>query len=87
MTVVWHRACTSSAVKVSSVADTSNTEVEAAPAPKKKFRRLAMCGTQLAVSAAINVDAESSFAPPPHWLSEGEFFPTDTHVALQVKKE
>ena len=83
-------ACTSSAVEVSSVDSTSSTEVEAAhapPPPKKKFRRTAMRGTQPAIRAAVDVDAESSSAPPPNLLSEGDFFPTDTEVALQVKKE
>ena len=83
-------ACTSSAVEVSSVDSTSSTEVEVAlapPPPKKKFRRLAVRGTKQAVSAAIDVDAESIFAPPPHLLSEGDFFPMDTEVALRIKKE
>ena len=83
-------AYTSSAIEVSSVDSTSSTEVEAAlapPPPKKKFRRSAVRGTQPAVSAAIDVDAESSSAPPPHLLSEGDFFPTDTEVALRIKKE
>ena len=73
-------ACTSSAIEVSSVDSTSGTEVEATPAPpppKKKFRRSAVRGTQPAVSAAIDVDAESTFAPPPHLLSEGDLFLCD----------
>ena len=32
---------------------------------------------------AIDVDAESSSAPVPHLLSEGDFFPTDTEAALK----
>ena len=83
-------ACTSSAVEVSGVDSTRSTEVEAAPAPpppKKKFRRSAVCGTQPAVSATIDLGAESSPAPPPHLLSEGDFFPTDTEVALRIKME
>ena len=83
-------ARTNSAVEVSSVDSTISTEVEVAlapPPPKKKFRRSAVCGTQPAVSATIDVDAESISAPPPRLLSEGDFFPTDTEVALRIKKE
>ena len=83
-------ACTSSAVEVSSVDSTNGTKVEAAPAPppaKKKFRQSAVRGTQPAVFAAIDVDAASGCAPPPHLLSEGDFFPTDAEVALLIKKE
>ena len=79
-------ACTSSAVEVSS---SRSTAVEAALAPplaKKKFRRSVVCATQPAVSAAIDVDAESSSAPAPHLLSEGDFFPTYTEVALRKKE-
>ena len=32
---------------------------------------------------AIHVDAESTSAPVPHLLSEGDFFPTDTEAALK----
>ena len=85
-----NNACTSSAAEVSSVGNSSSPEVEEAPAPpppKKKFRRSALRGTQLAFSVAIDLDAESSSSPPPHLLSEGDFFPTDTEVALRIKKE
>ena len=71
--------------------DTSSCiELEAAPAPpppKKNFRRSAVRGTQPAVSAAIDVDAESSSALPRHLLSEADSFPADTDVALRRKKE
>ena len=83
-------ACTISDIEVSSIDNTSSTQVEEAaapPPPNTKFRRMAVRGTQLAISASVDVDAESHSASPPHLLSEGDFFPMDTNVALQVKKE
>ena len=75
---------TSSAITVSS----SDVEAAAAPPPaKKKFRRTGVrpsqCATRALPPPAIDVDAESSCAPVPHLLSEGDFFPTDTEAALK----
>ena len=59
----------------------------APPLAKKKFRRLGVRATQPTVSAAIDVDAKSSFALAPHSLSEGDFFPANTEVVLGTKNE
>ena len=83
-------ASTSSAVEVSSVDSSSSTKVEATLAPplaKKKVHRSTVRATQPAVCATIDVDAESTSAPAPHLLSEGDFFPTNTKVALRIKNE
>ena len=54
---------------------------------KKKFRRTRVrpspCATRALPPPAIDVDAESSSAPVPHLLSEGDFFPKDTEAALK----
>ena len=75
---------TSSAITVSG----SDVEAAAAPPPaKKKFLwtgvRPSQCATRAPPPPAIDVDAESSCAPVPHLLSEGDFFPTDTEAALK----
>ena len=56
----------------------------AAPPPKKKFRRIAVRASNHATQlpAVIDVDAESSCAPQQHLLSEADFFPTDTELAV-----
>ena len=45
--------------------------------------RPSQCATRVLPPPAIDVDAESSSAPVPHLLSEGDFFPTDTEAALK----
>ena len=80
---------TSSAVDVSSDCSTSTSSSEtetapAAPPPKKKFRHTAVrvgnIATQLPTT--IDVDAESNSAPQQHLLSEADFFPTDSELAV-----
>ena len=75
---------TSSGITVS----TSYSAATAAPPPaKKKFRqtgvRPSQCASQALPSPAMDVDGESSSAPIPHLLSEGDFFLTNTEAAVK----
>ena len=82
-------AATSSAVELSSDCSTSTSiskteTAPAAPPPKKKFRHTCVRASNNAsqLPVAIHVDAKSSSAPQLHLLSEADFFPTDTELAI-----
>ena len=82
-------AATSSAGDISSDCSTSTSSSKtetalAAPPPTKKFRHTAVRAGNTAsqLLAAVDVDAESISAPQLHLLSEANFFPSDTELAV-----